>query len=109
MGLIYLLTYILQIGKEMKKINGRLRPTQIWFLFFFYTNSMHIDGYMHIHWVIFYGGRSKKTTFGYVKDMVRRKINSLRGRALSIQLACLKSDGEGFQWRTFNMAMIVNL
>jgi hypothetical protein len=29
MGLIYLLTYILQIGKEMKKINGRLRPTQI--------------------------------------------------------------------------------
>jgi hypothetical protein len=53
----------------------------------------------------------KKTTFGYVKDMVRRKINSLRGRALSIQLACLKSDGRIFKtyFHTFNMTMIVNL
>jgi hypothetical protein len=28
-------------------------------------------------------GRSKKATFGYVKDSVWRKINSWRGRSLS--------------------------
>jgi hypothetical protein len=39
----------------------------------------------------------EKNYFWDVKDMVRRKINSLRGHALSIQLACLKLNGEGFQ------------
>ncbi|XP_045790350.1 uncharacterized protein LOC123885137 isoform X2 [Trifolium pratense] len=62
-------------------------------------------------------GRSKKATFGYIKDRIWKKINSWRGRALSKagirwlawdRLARPKSEGGlGFRnFQAFNMSMV---